>query len=216
MKKLFLAVCLCSFAAFANAQVLFGPEMGVNVSNLHSKYPGVSFHNRTSGGFRGGLVLNAFADDQFNLLTGLTYYSFGANLFANQGGQYYAVHLLMHTLQLPLFVHLQSRQGAYGRFFVGVGFAADYHLSGKEFAGDKSTTLNIGNNTLDGFKTFDIAVGADAGYRVINGITIRAQYQAGLSNISNAVGETDNSRSFALTLAYLPMQSKKKPVKSSK
>jgi hypothetical protein len=213
MKKLLLLPFFCAQAL--HAQTFIGPELGMNTGNLKMSYPGVTYKNRLSTAFRAGLVISVNGDRNVIFHTGLCYYGKGTNLTATDGSQYYASHLVIHTLQLPVYASIQSRPGRYGRFFLGAGAFLDYHMGGNVYVGANSTKLKFGDKPGE-LKRLDGGLAMQAGYRVNDGISLRLQYQLGLPNLSSVLDEVIRSRSFGVTICYMDRSGVPKPPTADK
>jgi hypothetical protein len=209
MKHLLLVFIFFSQTTYA--QFFIGPDVGMNTSNLKISYPAVSYKNRLSTGFRAGLLISINGDKNVIFNTGLCYYAKGSNITASAGTQYYASNFVLHSIQLPFYASIQSPPGRYGRFFLGAGAFIDYHFSGKESVGEHSTKFSFGNNRGD-VKRMDAGLALQGGYRVNDGISLRLQYQYGLTNLVVEPNQTIRARSFGLTIAYMGKSGVPKPV----
>lgn len=203
MKKSLLILALSTAAVSAGAQVSLGPEIGLNQSNLKIVYPDVAFNNHLKTGFRLGLNVTTPLDRNWDIQTGLFFYTKGSNIAANRHSDYYASTMTIGAMQLPLYFNLNARPGKYGKAFAGIGLFMDYHIFCKEEIGTKEYELVIGESTYDDLKHLDAGFGLQAGYLIHNGIGFRMQYQLGIANISPVVNQTMNSRSFCVSATYL-------------
>lgn len=203
MKTSLFILALSTSAISTGAQTSLGPEIGLNQSNLKIVHSDWAFSNHLKTGFRIGLNFTSALDRNWDIQSGLYYYTKGSNVAASHHSDYYASTIEIGALQLPLYFNIHAKTGRYGRAFAGVGTFVDFHVNGKESLGTKDYDLAVGSTVYDDLKQFDGGLGLQAGYQINNGICLRMQYQLGLANITPIPGEKMNSRSFAVSVSYL-------------
>lgn len=201
MKKLLLLPFLFSFSA--HAQLFVGPEAGMNTSNLRMSGPNVTYKNRHSTNARAGVLLSYNGDKQFIYNAGLGYYGKGSDVFSSTNtGQQYARHLVIHSIQLPVYANIQSKPGRYGRFYLGAGAFVDYQFAAKSFQGTADGVKVEFGSKSGQLKHWDGGPAFQGGYRVNDGVRVGLQYQLGLTNLSSTPDQSIKSMSFGITVAY--------------
>jgi hypothetical protein len=203
MKTYLLVLALLATSLTADAQLVMGPEAGLNISNLRISYPGLKFGNNLSTGFRLGLSLAARSERSFGIHTGLYYYTKCCNIVISEKSAYFASHFVIRALQLPVYFNIQGKAAPFGKLFAGIGPFIDYHFGGTESVGANEVESKVGNAKTDDIKPLDYGVGVQAGYKVNNGFMLRLQYQYGVSNFSPIPEQKMSSGSFGMTLAYI-------------
>ena len=73
-----------------------------------------------------------------------------------------------------------------GEFFLGAGPAIGWGLGGKVKASGESSDIHFGTSADDQFKALELSANLLGGYKFNNGFFVSANYNPGLSDISNA------------------------------
>lgn len=205
MKKLLLLTCLAGLSASAHAQLFVGPDLGMNTSNLRYSSPNTAYRNQWSTNFRAGAVIAYNGDKKVIYHARICYYGKGSNVFATNSitGSQFAGHVVIHSIQLPVYANIQSRPGRYGRFYLGGGGFVDYQFAAKSFQGTADgTRIDFGSGVGE-LKHFDAGLCFQFGYRVNDGFGFGLQYQLGLANIASTPDQSVKSMSFGITVAYM-------------
>jgi hypothetical protein len=201
MKKLLLLPILFILSLSAHAQLFVGPSIGMNTSNLRYSNSGATYKNQWSTNFRVGAIVAYNGDHKVIYHTGLFYYGKGANVFSS--AQQNDAHIVIHSIQLPVYANIQSKPGRYGRFYLGGGGFVDYQFAAKSYHGTSGgTKIDFGSDIGD-LKHFDAGLCFQFGYRVNDGFGFGLQYQLGLANLSGYDGQNIKSMSFGITVAYM-------------
>jgi Outer membrane protein beta-barrel domain len=239
MKKLILT-CLSGMllSGAAKAQLSYGPELGVNLSNYRVEFPG--FFPPTTlpipGAHVGGIVNYRFSDHlaiepgAFFSINGIKY---TYNLYI-LGSITAVAHL--NTIRIPVNVNYTFGEPGGNCFFVGAGPFFGINLGGSARATantsfpmadsfllaavgttDSAQKITAGNDSSDYIKRFDFGVGVNVGYQLSNGLFFRAGYTRGLLNMTpTAGGQTSaiHSVNYALSVGYYFGDRPKKKMKA--
>jgi len=209
MKKILLLFLFLALRPLTSpAQVKYGAEATLNVSNYTIKTPGLLVPTTFwVPGFSIGGLADYSINDNISLQPGL--------FFAINGIKYsYTIPFLgsadfsahINTIQIPVNVQYKFGDAAGNRFFVGAGPFFAVNLSGSAKANvsgnglipfgiptiDSSASLKVGSDSSDYIKRFDFGVGVNGGYELKNGLFFRLHGQLGLLNLQPK-GNASNS-----------------------
>ncbi len=191
MKKLFLSmIAVASIATVGNAQVRFGGEVGVNMSNVMSS-PSVS--TTMAIGARVGPIMDYAINDHFSIQPGI--------MFSMMGFKIDPVTETINYIHIPINVLYKFDVGP-GKLFVGLNPYLGYALSGKVSGGGVSESITFGSNEGD-TKALDFGIGGQVGYELPMGLLFRVGYDYGFANLSNESGETINNNCIHISVGYL-------------
>ncbi len=220
MRKFLIIVYSILLVIPANAQVGFGPEVGVGISGIKFLPPSDVFNfsitsqKSVPAYFIGG-VLDVPMNKNIYFQTGLYFshlggihdYSFYHNDSFNAG-----VHqeLYINYFDLPMSVFYKSGMQGKGRFIAGIGATLSYIVGGKNVYSDHSVindTPNSSNGTypIEIGRTLvglNVAMNLIAGYELSNGLFFRARYYWGIKDIGLGT-EVDKTKMGALSIGYL-------------
>ncbi|MDR6560840.1 MULTISPECIES: porin family protein [unclassified Arcicella] len=185
MKKTFLLILsLIAFSYASKAQTRFGIKAGGNLANASVSSRGVSFDSKSITSFHVGAVIEAQLADRLFLEPNLLFSQKGFNLdiagLVSQKATY-------SYLELPINVVYE----VVDYLTIGAGPYLGYGLSGTAVVTDKTTNPNEVNSQDIKFgengdlKHLDYGLNFTAGYEVIDGLRISANYSLGLNNIDN-------------------------------
>lgn len=234
MKKLILS-CLSALllSGAAKAQLSYGPELGMNLSNYRIDFPG--FFPPTTvpipGAHVGG-VLNYRFNDHIAIEPG-AYFAINGIKYTYDLFGFGSITAVTHlnTIKVPLNV-IYTFNG--GKLFVGAGPFVGMNLGGSAklsatlpgldtllgtaLSLDTSGKITTGNDSADFIKKFDFGVGAQVGYNITNNLFIRATYTRGLLNMSPAAAmqtSAIHSVNYALSVGYYFGDRPKKKTKAA-
>lgn len=216
MKKIILASCIAALiAGTAKAQISFGPELGVNLTNVKAKILGGSLNGTTKAGLKLGIIADVPLGSNLYLQPGL--------LFANKGAKFEDdSKISINYLEVPVNLLYKFTLKSGDHIFFGAGPYFAYAAGGKATSYGYTTKLAIGTSDIDNVKPFDFGVGLNAGYQFDMGLFFRAQYQLGLVNVDPTTNQYNSASSvknngFSITAGWLfssaPTAKKKKEIK---
>ena len=179
MKKLLLSIiAVAALFISAQAQITFGPKVGLNLAN-------VAGDNTEDAEMKMGLQIGVVTDiafsDALSLQTGV--------MFSQKGSKDEFDRVNLNYLEIPINAVFGIDVGSNKlQFFAGpyLGIGLNGKISRDLF--DEDTDIQFGNDIMDvddgktPFNRFDIGLNAGVGYK-INNIQIQANYGLGLSNL---------------------------------
>ncbi|WP_276133232.1 porin family protein [Polluticoccus soli] len=223
MKKvLLLAASACLFAVSANAQVRFGPEVGITSNSFNYDIDDIDESSNT--GWRVGAAVDICLASHLTLQPGL-YWSrkggerdfirstavvtpFNNNVVIVNGAEV-EEKVDLSYLEIPLLLNYYFDAGP-GRIFVGagptlsIGINGDYgrkiHTPGNGVVAEDEFDIDFGN---DGhIKGTDFGIMANLGYDFDFGLFVRPFANWGLSDLSNNDNFTIHNRTWGIGLGY--------------
>ena len=206
------------FAAPVQAQLGYGPELGIGMSRMYFAppiypidYTKVST-NPVASGKIGGLI---------DLPLSKHFYAQAGIFFAREGivrsfsydlsdSFNESVHqtLYLNYIQVPVSILFKTGVQGKGRFIFGVGANPAYLLGGRNKLQDNQVFRGVANqsssNTLvvNVLSRFDIGVNLSAGYELPTGLFFRAYYVDGVNDLS-LNSEIDKNRMWGIAAGYL-------------
>jgi len=201
MRKLFILSTLIMFVCAANAQ--FGIQAGVDFYSAKQKTAGISVNSDAKAGFTAGIVYSASLGESFSFMPSLNFTQKGGKLSFSGDEE----KITLSYIDLPLnFVY--NVKG----FFVGAGPALGFGIGGKDkfTSGDitESEDVNFGSGDEE-LKPLEISANILAGYKFSNGFFVTANFNPGLSNLSNDSDSKYHNSGFGIRLGYMFPQMKK-------
>jgi hypothetical protein len=205
MKKIFLSTLICTICTVKVwAQFTFGPEGGLNFSDLNIKGPLSSVNTTTKAGFKLGITGDERLGDEtnFHLQFSLLYSMKGAS-FPND------TKIVINYILIPFSLLYKFPTVNDDYFFIGLGPYAGFVNNGKLVSGGRSEKLIIGpKGDIEGV---DIGVGLQAGYEFGFGLFFRTQYDLGTYNIlpvnssfnTSIVSSRMKNNAFSITTGWL-------------
>lgn len=184
------------------AQSLFGPEAGLNLTNVKEKYDGASISGTTRPGFKIGIITDNYLGSNLYLQPGLFFSTKGTN--ASQGTK-----IGINYIEVPVNLLYKFKTNTGNYVFAGAGPYFAVAVGGQATANGYTAKINIGSSETDDVKTFDFGLGFNAGYQLRQGLFFRGQYQFGLVNINpahNTYGGGDatvKNNGFSITVGWL-------------
>ncbi|WP_276133230.1 porin family protein [Polluticoccus soli] len=208
MKKLFLlAASACLFAVSANAQLRYGPEIGLNVSKFDFD-PDMG-EESTNIGLRIGAAMDICITDHFTIQPGIYYSMRGGESDFTLLGNDVEYNVNLGYIEIPLLAEYYINAGP-GRFFLGLGPTASIAISGKT----KTITTTPGGveskieddidfgSDINQLDRSDIGLMFNVGYDFDMGLFIRPFYHMGLSNLSNNSTFDAHNRTFGVGVGW--------------
>jgi len=218
MKKIIITIAAVIAAQSMFAQISIAPEVGLNLSSLTIKDENGNSEDLSSkAGLRAGAYVNIPIAKGFFVQPGILYSMKGAQesgsgslmgITAN-----YTAKMTLNYLEVPLNIGYEYNLGKAGGIFATAGPYLGYGLSGKSKYTVKVTGLpvpdqsdesdiNFGSGD-DEIKALDFGLNFGAGYKSPFGVYARVQYGLGLSNLSNAGGETSlKNKGWGFSVGY--------------
>lgn len=204
MKKTLLSLCLlmASFAAFAQLPT-FGVKGGVNFATLHATVDG--FSGSGNSGSLTSFNVGAFVDFKFgnvSLQPALNFTGKGGSSsvsFDDEASSNSKVKL--YYLQVPVNV-VYHVPAVVGDFYFGAGPYLGMGVSGKA-KDDSGNSENVKfGSGQDELKRTDAGLDAIVGFKFKSGFLINANYDWGLTNITNVDGIKLTNRVFGISVGY--------------
>jgi Outer membrane protein beta-barrel domain len=179
MKKILLTlITIVAINATVNAQMRFGVKGGLNLANVSiTNASGIT--PKSSLFFHGGIVLDASLSESISIQPNLLFSQKGYSLDASGATS----KATFNYIEIPVnFLY-----NATDALTIGAGPYLGYALSGSA-----KTTINGQTRTDDidfdnDAKRVDYGLNITAGYEVIEGLVISANYSLGLANINKDV-----------------------------
>lgn len=192
MKKILLTlITIIAINAATSAQIRFGVKGGINLANVSKIEQGVSYVTSSNLAFHVGIVLDSPLSENFSIQPALLFSQKG--FIFNDSRDIY--ELTSNYIEVPVnfLYHVTDA------LTVGAGPYLGYALSasGKETSRGKSQTIDF-----DLAKRIDYGINITAGYEVIAGLVISANYSLGLANFGINAPSTsikNNVIGFSLT-----------------
>lgn len=203
MKKLFLGFgILISSLSLAQIGVGFGIKGGLNVSSLKHTVKGNTWDNleKSKTGYYAGVFMNVHIS-KFYLQPEILYTQMG-NKFEGNG---VSVDNHLDYISVPVMLQYKVFHGLYLEAGPQFNFLVNKDLNTNSISDIKNDFLNLGINQDKTYKTFDLAIGVGAGYRIFRNIGINARYVFGItedSKIDNLKVNNNNSFQVGATLGF--------------
>jgi hypothetical protein len=204
MKKTLLSLCLlmASFAAFAQLPTV-GFKGGVNFASLHATMDGISGSGNSSS--LTTFNVGAFVDFKFgnvSLQPALNFTGKGATSSVAIGEEARSSSKIkLYYLQLPVNV-VYHVPAIVGDFYFGAGPYLGMGVSGKsKDDSGNSEDVKFGSG-LNEIKKTDAGLNGIVGFKFKTGFLINANYDWGLTNITNVSGIKLTNRVFGISVGY--------------
>ena len=208
MKKLTLIALTFAAIGSTNAQVHFGPEVGLNFSSVSTKTPTLPFgavDRRTSDmkfGLRVGGVADIGLTNHLYLRPGLFFTQYGWK--EDRAGS--DAEVTYNYVQLPVNVLYKLGNDGGGRFYFGLLPYVSFAVGGSRDINIQEYDVEIGDNPgRDDLKAVDLGIGLKAGYEFPFDMYLDASFIQGAANVLPG-GNDDfkmTNRQFTLGIGYL-------------
>lgn len=196
MRKILVFASLVIFTFSVNAQrTTFGLKGGLNLSTVKTNEDDFNEDRAMLPTFHIGPVMNIGVSNNFSVQPQLLLQ--GKGVAQAHGGHKDKFSFL--SLDLP--VNLLYRSGG---FFIGGGPNLGINLSGKLTAEEdpsENTDFTFGDNGH--YKRTNVGVNFLTGYQLRNGLSIQANYLAGLTNWRRTANETWRNHVIGIGLGYM-------------
>jgi hypothetical protein len=201
--KFVLVVCLMFAITDTQAQMKFGPKVGLNLSTMTLKTMGISFDPKTLVGFNVGVVSEITLSDNLSLQPSV--------LYSAKGSKYSITILEVTTdfeiapsfIEIPVNAVYKFDLGS-SKLFLNAGPYFAYGIGGKSKSGGESSDISFGSGENNDMKPFDFGLNFGAGIEIAN-LLISANYEFGLTNLAPIT--TDNTemkvKVIGFSVAYL-------------
>ncbi len=204
MKKILVVLCLLTnLVQPLQAQVRFGPEVGVNLAHYKLDAGFFAFSASSKPGIVAGLIVDIPLSSHFYLRPAARFVSTSYDL------NYTIAQLegTINTIQLP--VNILFKAGTRGnRFVAGAGLYASYNVVAKEHITTSGILTQWGvPERIDSMRNLsagDLGIGVTAGYEFGTHFTAQAHFQRSYGNLFfDTQGVTVKNYNLAITLAFL-------------
>ena len=204
MKKIFAVSLLASFilvAVSSEAQVKFGPQIGLNLSKMIFKTKDFDFHPKSFVAYSVGVVSEFGVSRNIAIQPGI--------LFSVKGTKYTGFLNEKFTfkptyIEVPVnFIYQFDTRSLKPLLFAGPYFA--YGIGGETTQeGGGSIKIQYGSDNGDNIKPFDFGLNLGAGIEV-NDLQLKVQYSKGLLNLASDPANDTKMQTgvLSITLAYL-------------
>ncbi|MBI9054119.1 MAG: PorT family protein [Bacteroidales bacterium] len=212
MKKLLLSVIAVAVLFIsAQAQITFGPKVGLNLANVAGDN---TEDAKMKMGLQIGFVTDIAFSDAISLQTGLMFSQKGTKADLDIATETYTMKTNVNYLEIPINAVYGLNLGSnklqlFAGPYVGIGLTGKTSL---DMDGSDDMDIQFVNDYVDvdadktGLKRFDIGLNFGAGYK-INNIQIQANYGLGFSNLipdfdGEASDDKVSNRVIQLSVAY--------------
>jgi len=196
-----LLVCLMFTVINIQAQIKYGPKIGLNLSTMTLKSGGVAADPTTLVGFHVGVITEIPIKGNFVLQPAL--------LFSSKGSKYSflgeEVSISPGFLEIPVNAVYKFDVGSM-KLFLNAGPYFAYGISGKIKAAGESQSIKFGTDDNADIKPFDLGVNFGIGLE-INNILVSVSYDLGLLNLVPGTDGTDDTdaktKTIGISVGYL-------------
>jgi hypothetical protein len=202
LKSLLVIIMMLAFTGL-QAQVKFGPKVGMNLSTMTLKSSGISFDPKMLVGFHAGLISEIGLADNLKLQPGILYSSKGSKYEITLFEETFDFSMAPAFIEVPVNLMYSFGPGD-TKFNVFAGPYFAYGIGGKYKSDGESEDISFGTSEDDDMKPFDIGVNFGVGVN-IKGFLISAQYGLGLANLTTEdTGDTEiKNQVIGISVGYL-------------
>jgi hypothetical protein len=181
LKSVLVLVIMFAFSG-AQAQVMFGPKAGMNLSTMTLKSSGISLDPKMVVGFHVGVISEIGLAENLKLQPGVLFTTKGSKYELTFLDQTYEFSIVPGSIEVPVNVLYSFGTGTVKlNLFAGPYFALG--ITGKSKSAGTTEDISFGSSADDDMKPFDFGLNIGAGVN-INNILISAQYGIGLANLA--------------------------------
>ena len=203
----FICLLLTGFLVtfFAHAQIGYGPEVGLNISDYYGKAAGKKISTDVKYGGMFGANVEIELTDHFFLLPGLFNYRNGYTTPHSTGTSTIAIN----TIEIPVNIEYKFGPPERVKFFVGLGPYVGINYGGTLITSAPSVystrDVYIGSTADNDIKRIDVGMAGWGVYQITRGLFFRARYQHGILNMrpSGDANNTLRNYSFSLSAGYM-------------
>ena len=183
--RLVLIAAACCFALTTNAQVTYGPVLGLNMANVGGDE---SSDYAMKMGFHVGGVVDIGVSDNFSVETGILYSGKGT-----QSSEESSLKWNIAYIDIPVLAKYKMESGL--NFFAGpyVGFLMSSELT------DGTLDLDIKEYTSG----TDFGMKLGMGFKLESGLAFSAHYGLGLANLNKDSEYSDTNGVIGISVAYM-------------
>lgn len=197
--KFALVICLIFVFSDNQAQIKFGPKVGVNLSTMTFSTSGINMDPKTLVGFNVGVILESAITENISFQSGVIYSSKGSKYKITGSGTSVEMTVAPTFIEVPYnilygFGTSPTKFVLFGGPYLGYGIGGNAEVSGE--------TQKIVFGKDGDFKSLDFGLNLGAGVKY-NGLFISAQYGLGLLNLSTTEGVENKMKVIAFSVSYL-------------
>jgi Outer membrane protein beta-barrel domain len=192
-------VCLMLSVTNMQAQIRFGPKVGLNLSKMTLKNSGIAADPKTLVGFHIGVISEIPLKGNFVLQPALLYSSKGSK-YSFMGEE---ESISPGFLEIPVNATYKFDLGNM-KFFLNAGPYFAYGISGKIKYGGESHSIKFGTDDNADMKPFDMGLNFGAGLEIQN-FLVSLNYEFGLTNLipGTTDGSEAKSQAIGISVGYL-------------
>jgi hypothetical protein len=197
--KFALLICLMCVVTSIQAQIKFGPKVGLNLSTMTLKNSGVALDPKTLVGFHIGVISEIPISGNFVLQPALLYSSKGSK-YSFLGEE---TSISPDFLEIPVNVAYKFDLGGM-KFFIDAGPYFAYGIGGKIKSGGESKSITFGSDDNADMKPFDVGLNFGVGLD-IKSFLLSFNYELGLANLipGTTDGAEAKSKVIGISVGYL-------------
>jgi len=193
---------LCTGTAFGQMKIKVGATAGFNFATLIVDEEVWDL----KAGFRGGAIADLGLNKYFSIVPELIFSQKGWKKFGEGEEKGITQIGTVNYVEMPVNFAVKFKLGGDVKLTLLPGLYAGYAISGKTKLSEKGVGMQtekipIGKG-FDDYNPLDIGLDLGLGLE-INSIIIRAQYHAGLKNVSNDPGYTSTTGTVSMSVGYL-------------
>ena len=209
MKKLIrLSAIVCFIVLTLNqiqAQVRFGPKVGVNFSSMTLKSSGIAIDPSNMIGFQAGVIAEISLGNNFALQPGFIYSAKGSSYSIS--GFDMDMEIKPNYIEVPVNAIFKIGAGPVNVLlmagpYIGYGIGGKYSVTSSGMTIDEA--IKFGSGEDNDLKPLDIGANFGAGVE-ISRFQVAFQYGLGFSNLAAVTDNNTEQKNkvVAITLAYL-------------
>jgi hypothetical protein len=200
-----IVIIIFSTVIQAQAQVRFGPKVGVNFSTMTLKTGGIAIDPSNMTGFQAGIISEISLGKNFALQPGFIYSAKGSSFSIT--GFDMDVKIKPNYLEVPVNAIYKIGAGPVnvllmaGPYF-GYGIGGNYSMTSAQTTIDEA--IKFGSGEDNDLKPFDFGVNLGAGVELSH-FQLAFQYCMGLTNLASVTdgGAEQKNTVMTISLAYL-------------
>lgn len=197
--KLTFAIVILLVTSQVQGQIKFGPEIGLNFSQMNMKSSGTEYTPKTLMGFHIGLISEFSLSENLFVQPGILYSSKGSK-FDIMGTE---AEVSPSYIEIPINLMYKFNLGA-PKVFILAGPYIAYGIGGKIKVAGQTQDIQFGSDSNSDMKPLDYGLSFGAGVEIAN-IELSARYELGLANLApqDPSNNKFTNKVFAISLAYL-------------
>jgi hypothetical protein len=207
-KKFQLLMCIVCFANVVHAQLRVGVQAGASVVAPRITYTGTTATFSHSGltYVYPGLILDYQLGKAFSIRPSLNYLRLGSQLTQTLAGITSTTQTTIDNVNVPLDLVVPIKLGS-GKLELMAGptltlaFKGTQQQSTNLLPTPTISALNFGSGSLE-LKRVNWGTNFGVGYRLKNGLGIRAMYNLGLTDLNNVSSSSSKFDVLTLTASY--------------